>query len=58
MASKVILAVALISVLLPYFALGQTTASSATCTTAAGCASQCCVINAQTSINTTFTFFN
>ena len=50
MASKLILAVALISTLLPYFALGQLVTVPTACSNAAGCASQCCVINRQTSI--------
>ena len=49
MASKTTLAVALISTLLPYFAFGQLVTVPTTCTNAAGCASQCCIINRQTS---------
>ena len=52
MASKLILAVALISTLLPYLSMGQTVTTS--CTNAAGCPSACCVINRQTSTSIIF----
>ena len=49
MLSKLTIVVALISTILPYFAFGQLVTVPTACTTAAGCASQCCVINRQTS---------
>ena len=56
MASKMILAVALISALLPYLTLGQTVTTS--CSNAAGCANGCCVINRQASKFKTFPILN
>ena len=50
MVSKLTFAFTLISTLLPYFAVSQLVTVPTTCTTSAGCASQCCVINRQTSI--------
>ena len=50
MVSKLALTfIALISTLLPYFAVSQLVTVPTTCTTSAGCASQCCIINRQTS---------